>query len=356
MQSTWVTFFEKFCDATASGDGAVILRPKNRRIAAHGQTVYMLATWPMLALRILAFGRKALAHIAVEVGIFVDSAAARIVFRGLDGPSALPPRTFVSCHHRRDGHTMDLYLMYLLADHYDDVFVMVNAHWPRATQAVMKHIYGAVNLLHNADKFWTVVEPLLTARRLGRRVAVVVFPDRDGSQFFGDVSMSPRDGLYAAAMAYDLPIIDTCFVTAPDTDAAAQVTVQQMPRAAVCNDWFSPSEGPAAFAEWRRQNGTNIGAYKWLCHGLHMQALQSMEATVATCAVDAATATCSLSESSKIEEIEISVNKNRAAAVLSSTFMPLNVQQGPCTRLVLDEVVRPPPERVGPESNRPQAT
>jgi hypothetical protein len=211
----------------------------------------------------------------------------RVLLKGL--PPTLPGQLFVSVHHRWTATPMDYQLIFAFLRQYDEVHVAIGLNTKALRRwrlgFLFEAAFGAIDLTAcktSDDKYWSLVRPFQAA--VGRRIAVVVFPDIAGSTHWGDRSMTPRNGLYAAAVGLQVPILDV--VHMEPTPACSYTSVQ-------CRLWDArhtaekpvdpQAMDPTSWSLWRRHHTLEIEAFRDQVHGFYVRTIEALETACAAC-------------------------------------------------------------------------
>lgn len=271
-------------------DGASVSVSAPRR--THGLLMYeMLYKKPWLLWPSLLWASKRTLHNAsLAYGSFVLST--RVSITG-DIRDPAPKHAFITCHHRMKlqvNRSLDLYSSLLLASKFDEVHIAIGFGGLSLVKPLMRLAFGTLDLVASKDPHWALAAPIAAARVAGRSCAVVVFPDRDGMQYWGDRSMCSRNGVYAAALALHVPIIDILALepTAVAPDTLFHVRHIHTARPTVTK--FCASR----YTEWRQQNKESIQSFKKAVHAEYLRALDSLEGARGSCTLHEQLGTCDL--------------------------------------------------------------
>lgn len=199
----------------------------------------------------------------------------------IDNVKEWPTKVFLSNHHRRSSGCID-YVTQFIPD-YKNIKVVTDFSSSGLFGALLGHFFPnfSIRKMTSDEKYWSLVSLTHSTD------AVSVYPDRDGSQFFGDTSMTFRPGLFAASMYTGVPIVD--LVVVEPTGAHDDITI-------VFNLWRPP--GPTwkskesrnalddtvgaveavEYATWRHENKNAIDKYTLECENDFKVRLSAIEA------------------------------------------------------------------------------
>ena len=209
-----------------------------------------------------------------------------------DNVGQWPAKAYLSNHHREGTRHLDVLAQFLP---YERHAVVTELSSNPFFELCRQYIYGETNLKGiktSADKHWTLY------RLIESNDAVNVFPDREGSQYFGDHVLVFRPGLFAASMATGVPIIDIVLVE--PTPAHNYLDI-------VFSLWNPPA--PAAgvlksaqeYATWRTEHNDAIEAFTKQCNDSFLATLGATEAAKASCGLSH-TDVCTRERESKIQK------------------------------------------------------
>jgi len=154
-----------------------------------------------------------------------------------------------------------------------------------------KHLFNDFNLnsLKTSNERYFKVAEVMKEENSG----AFVFPDRDGSQYYGDRSMSFRDGVFAASLYTGVPILDLIVI---ESSSACENTLLEMhmwhPPTLACPTYLDCE----AYALWRKEHETDILAYTRECQKNYFDRLDVLEPENASCALDDAQAVSAISK------------------------------------------------------------
>jgi hypothetical protein len=199
-----------------------------------------------------------------------------------------PEKAYISCHHRRPTHDLDFASLFLYEPYFEKFRILTSIEFlkglpPRVADWIGYRAIQNVNLLRLAttERFQCLVD-LMDAPRS----AVAVYPARDGMQYFGDMTYTFRDGLFAASLYTQVPIVN--ILTLEPTAIRPWALF-------VANLWVPPSvskvdlEGNLIpFSDWRSNsvNKKSIALYKRTCEDDHKARTLFYESISASCAPD----------------------------------------------------------------------
>jgi hypothetical protein len=194
----------------------------------------------------------------------------------------VPSSAFLSIHHRHSLRSYEVAAQFILepffqkhtvitslgvlkkASNYLEKCLHTGVEW------FLKHIYDnfSIDDMTSNERYWHIYE------KMGPNCAVSVFPDREGSQFYGDEIFYFRDGLFAASLATQVPIIDQVIVE--PTPNTAHTTIDFLLHTPPKNQAqvFTNADD---YALWRIQNQTTITAYTLECEKVFRKQLKLRE-------------------------------------------------------------------------------
>jgi hypothetical protein len=252
-------------------------------------------------------------YVAQQHGLF--SLHRQIRFYGI--PRELPKYCFVSVHHRRTATPLEFHTMFAFLKRFDEVHVAIGLNMSGLRKFGLSWLpttlFGAIDLRsiqNSEEKHLALVRPMVRAMQSGRSCAIAVFPDIAGSTHWGDRTMSARLGLYEAALALDVPILDlihfeptavrpysTCFGSLTILD---QTSTEQCPV-------LDSKDAVTQFTHWRKRSKRDIQMLRNLLHSRYMQWIDSFEFVNESCWAHEAHAT-----SPKALETEVRNNMARS--------------------------------------------
>jgi len=206
------------------------------------------------------------------------------------GPSATikglqrdwPSKVFLSCHHRRTSYESDLCAQFLVSYFYTDFKVITDLKKPSAILGpISTYLYNdtSINELPSEERHWALARIMQEA---SDGTVVSTFPDRCGSQFYGDQGMVFRPGLFAASVFTGVPIVDVCIVE--PTESVDSIHI-------VFTEWTPPERpkkhGPGAtaadYTTWRSEHADLVKDFAQTCERDFKQRLHQLEQSKATC-------------------------------------------------------------------------
>ena len=214
--------------------------------------------WPMYAL-----------HAGLQT--YVESEA-RLALAG--------PYVFVAMHHRawRAQRHMEYFAQFALLRAFQNVHVVINhrASGPWKS-ALMAHLFGAINLaqIDTSDaRHEAIVSLMLHGQTTTKSTAVIVYPDKHGSQALGDRSMCFRDGLYSAALATGVPVVDILALEPTAARPWPSLVATLVRHRPTSLPWTQSVE---SYASWRDRSAKSIQAFTMEAQTQHMGILDTYE-------------------------------------------------------------------------------
>jgi hypothetical protein len=182
-----------------------------------------------------------------------------------------PENVYLCNHHRRSANFIDLVLQFLPLRFMPNKTMLVISNFKKNLLSVpLSYNYYRGYSLQNKnseEKYWSLVT--LQAN------IISVFPDRDGSQFYGDTSMSFRKGLFAASIFTQKPIVDLTIVE--PTEASDTLTIEFTLWTPPMRPPVPVSGSPSQYAAWRAANDDLITAFTNECELDFKRRLASIE-------------------------------------------------------------------------------
>jgi hypothetical protein len=214
-------------------------------------------------------------------------------------PMVLPKRCILLMHHRRHHHPG------LSVSEFSDAAMLMPSgvpfhfltgrNWGQSKSMmhqlqgfIEKKAYCALDVAetYGSDKtegYYRVLEPF---QKEGPMI-LIVFPDKFGSQFWGDNRMFYRAGAFAAAMAAGIPIVDTVSMYPTFLDRhifeafATYVPEPWWPKP--CAVFSDREASKQAFAEYRETYAKEIDHLVKSTESLFLEKCQELESIVAAC-------------------------------------------------------------------------
>lgn len=204
-----------------------------------------------------------------------------VCIRGL--PTTWPDKVFLSSHHRRTLYEIDLCVQFLVSYFYSTFKVITDLKKPCAMlDPISTYIYTdtSINHIGSDDRHWSIVNIMQDSRG---STAISLFPDRCGSQYYGDHGMVFRPGLFAASLYTGIPIIDITIVEPTESVDCTHIEfVQWQPPVVECKQTCNDA---AEYKEWRRANKNIIKDFTLACEADFKRRLASMETSKASCGI-----------------------------------------------------------------------
>lgn len=257
----------------------------------------------------------------------------RIHFEANFTPAELPPKVIFMCHHRhalrgpRTNQT-DMSLLFWLSSMYPDYSVLTgfdfslhntNALWVATIIRLYAWAYNSKYTRRgftDGDNYWTVAQTIKKALDSRERHAIMCFPEYSGQRFSGDRDMCPRDGIFAASLRYNVPLIDLTYVeqsavcdsiiiratlvkpadfVGPPSGASGASGEASFDSGPDGNRQGS-QDGPEAYTAWRTRNARRIFRYVDAYRALRDTVLDGLEGPTDGSFAEDALATCSAKE------------------------------------------------------------
>ena len=258
-------------------NGALKLRSEQPTGTKITFTEYMISNFPIECLGVLT-GQDYTRNLCRKLGLYKMSNKVSVRFIGFE---SIPETAYLSVHHREMLLSYEVGAQFLLEPFFND-HVVVTDH-RKNTQGILKHIkasdlvlsilthvYNDSNIggLTSEERYWHMVKVLKPG------ACVSVFPDREGSQFFGDETFYFRDGLFAASIFTQTPIVDQIIVeaTATHDETTIDIMVYWPPAIDSC-----PVRTIEAYTEWRHSNQALIDRFTTECEAKYRLQLKKME-------------------------------------------------------------------------------
>jgi hypothetical protein len=202
------------------------------------------------------------------------------IIKGLD--REWPSKVFLSCHHRRTLYEVDLCAQFLVSYFYKTFKVITDLKKPFAILGPLStYFYNdtSINELSSDERHWAVARIMQDA---SDSTVISTFPDRCGSQFFGDQGMVFRPGLFAASLYTSVPIIDVTIVEPTESvDAIHIVFTEWTPPKIESKKCFNAED----YFAWRQEHNAEIKEFTLKCERDFKERLKSLEESKASCGV-----------------------------------------------------------------------
>ena len=183
--------------------------------------------------------------------------------------------------------------MFAFLSEYDVVKVAIALNTdklaPFGLQWLPKRLFGAIDFKSmesekgSDQKYFAVYEPMAECLRLGLRCAVIVFPDIAGSTYWGDTSMSPRKGLYAASLSLGVPIVDIVhFEPSVEADESTVYVSVHRPKN-IASQPRPHMMSMDQYSTWRHDNNCSILSWRNRCADAYMSVVHAHEENYGVC-------------------------------------------------------------------------
>jgi hypothetical protein len=261
-------------------NNSIVLRSNVPQSSSSSLVEYVVGHFPIESTGILT-GIEHTREICRKRGLFKMSADVVVSFINF---FEVPKEAFFGIHHRQTLRAYEVAAQFIL----EPLFVkhvvitalgifsmrkgsgLLRQLKRNAILWFLKHIYNDSNIddMASDDKYFHIFKSLVP------NGAVSVFPDREGSQFYGDEVFYFRDGLFAASLAAQRPILDHVIVE--PTPSASYTTIDIMqydPPQLNVPEIKSASE----YAVWRQLNQDIIAKYTRDCEEKFRLQLKKIE-------------------------------------------------------------------------------
>jgi len=245
-------------------------------------TEYMVANFPIECLGVLT-GQVYTRNLCRRIGLFKMSNKVAVLFVGFQ---SVPETAYFAMHHREMLLSYEVGAQFLLEPFFEDHIVITDHRKNNqgflkhigasdAVLGILKHIYNDSNIggLSSEERYWHMVSVMKP------KACVSVFPDREGSQFYGDETFYFRDGLFAASLYTQVPIVDHIIVeaTAAHDETNIDILLHQPEPIDEC-----PVFTLEAYTKWRHENQGLIDRYTTQCEARYREHLKKMESLKAS--------------------------------------------------------------------------
>ena len=281
----------------------LIKRPKitivdDRSLEIQGQKIdtyadlsfikYTMFTMPVAFLNVV-LGQSYSRDLCVALSLFQLSERVCIKFHF---DHHVPKRAYLCSHHRHSMRTYEVGQQFLLHRLFDKL-VVVSAlgifsnknedFWARSllrkfVLGMFVHVYGDHNIddLDANERFWTIAHLMKNSDSM----SVNVFPDREGSQFYGDHKFYFREGLFAASIFNNVAILDQIIVEPTEYDNSTTIEYYKYEPPVISSSDINSS---AEYALWRQQNKDVIRLFTNSCEIQFKERLSEIETRKAAC-------------------------------------------------------------------------
>lgn len=196
----------------------------------------------------------------------------------IEWPEAWPPKVFLSCHHRRTVYEIDLCAQFIVPY---DVKVITDRKYPlRIIKMLSAYLYNdtSINEMKSIERHWAIPKIMLD---VPDGTAISTFPDRDGSQFYGDQGMTFRPGLFAASIYTGVPILDITIVEPTESCDCTHIVFTRWDPPIIDSQRCSSAED---YEIWRQVHKSDINAFTLWCEADFKKRVKFLEDQKATCA------------------------------------------------------------------------
>lgn len=221
--------------------------------------------------------------LATRIGSFIKCKQLRIE----TSVGQRPKKALIGMHHKNIPESkFENYVQFINSYLFNDSIAIIT-DFPYDSKYKLKNnianflfnlAYNNVSIkgLGSDDKYWTIV------KALRGHDAASVFADREGQQFLGDTSNFFRDGLFAASIFMQVPILNYAIVEKTPADEHSDIFI----------DMFEPPylplssvEGPKQYAKWRLEHFKLITDFTLVCEQKHKSRIHQLESKKASCAL-----------------------------------------------------------------------
>lgn len=215
--------------------------------------------------------------LSLQICIFHLSPNVRIEFVNFQRPQA---KAISSNHHRMTQNPIDIFNLFVLSLFYssyrtiNDFDYGKNFLYKCIGDYLLKLVFEGhtINALSNEERYWALAnftEDLLIA-----------FPDRDSSQYSGDIDYYFRDGIFASAIYNQIPIYETVIVEPSSTHFYTDIKfIELKPPKCEINTCTNAIE----YKLWRQKNSFLINQFTRHCETLYKKAIYDLEQQKASC-------------------------------------------------------------------------
>jgi hypothetical protein len=225
------------------------------------------------------------------LNISYDSTTCQTRVSGL--PEKLPKYLFLSAHHnfRIPFH----YIIFpAFLTNFDKVFTVTSLKFPALGidfSSLLNHLINSIDLINvpKEKQYFDIIEKMQECIRKSESCAVIVYSTRSGSSFLGDRSMCMRQGMFAASMALQVPIMDVITCEATPTHKETDVNVRIYEPPSHQQTFFKTKED---YTEWRKSNQNHIQLYNQSVQNSYMERVEALEGSKASCGLYDSTKMC----------------------------------------------------------------
>lgn len=231
---------------------------------------FVLGSFPLQSLGILS-GLVYTRNVCRLLGLYKMSPTIAISFINFD---FVPNRAYFSIHHRQSLIAYEVAAQFILEPFFSDhtVITALGIHTKKTSNSILRpfmrslvlsfltYTYNDSNIdeMSSEDKYWHIACTLKNENS-----CVSVFPDREGSQFYGDKTFYFRDGLFAASLYHQVPIIDHIIVE--PTPSSPETTIDMLLHSPPTLNECPSATNSAEYLQWRQTNKYLIQKYTIAC-------------------------------------------------------------------------------------------
>lgn len=197
-----------------------------------------------------------------------------------------PEKVFLSCHHRRTLYEADLCAQFLVSYFYKTFQVITDIKKPFSAVLGPLSTYfykdTSINELGSQERHWSIAKLMINAESSS---AISTFPDRCGSQFFGDTGMVFRPGLFAASLFTGVPIVDITMVEPTESCDCIHIVFTQWDPPKTSRSLKDSTQVTTAseYAIWRDENKALIQSFTLECEADYKSRLARIEHSKESC-------------------------------------------------------------------------
>lgn len=224
----------------------------------------------------------------------------------------LPKTSFMSMHHRMPLHHLECFAQFIFAGHFKNQKVLtaltrVFENGPfgdfleNLLNKASNYIFGSLTITpckNSQERYWAIAQGVKEGECLS------VFPCRESSQYFGDSEFYFRDGLFAASIFRQLPILDFVMIEPTATKDYTTIDVLQFTPPQHNSETVTNAD---EYKIWRIKNYQIIHDYTQKCESEHKARKASVEAECASCYAIDKNGFC---EASHVVEYDIRRNRS----------------------------------------------
>jgi len=230
---------------------------------------------------------------ATRIGSFIQCPQLRIA----TSVAQKPTKAFICMHHKNIPESkFENYIQFVNSFIFNDSIPVIT-DFPYHSKYKLRNnianflfriVFNNISIkgLGSEEKYWTIVKAMQGHN------AVSVFPDREGQQYFGDTSNFFRDGVFAASILLQIPILNYSIVEKTPADNFSDIFIDQFeppkldPFNGVLFNEKNTVNSANEYSKWRLKHFELITKFTLECEAKHRAKIFQLESKKASCTLN----------------------------------------------------------------------